>query len=309
MTGVRVQRLSTMLRAVPSSAGAMAVEGAALSLWRVCGGPFEEARELLAALKGLALVREQADRLSRTSAGDRVAKALAGGDLRPFGKLLIQAGVFHDQARTLLERGAVGEDGALRCPAKLARVGAPQLLGILSYWPEVTFGPQVTVPPALLADLNSVWAIFPPPPEVPSWAIERKAIGNRAEAYTVQLERSRVRDPALVAWVARDTDALGWDVEVRTMNPARCIEVKGSRGTDVVFFMSQNEWQQAGALGAKYEVHFWGEIDLKRDPALEYAALVASGYPIVLRDPAGQVQRNECSATAVRWKVEKPPRA
>jgi hypothetical protein len=267
---------------------------------------FEETRELMGALKALGLIREQSDKLSRTSAGDRVAKAFAGGDLRPFAKFLIQAGVFHDQARTLLECGSVDDDGALRCPAKLARAGAPQLLGILSCWPEVTFAPQVTVPPALLADLNSVWAIFPPPPEVPSWAIERKEIGNRAEAYTVQLERSRVRDPAHVAWVARDTDALGWDVEVRTGVPTRCIEVKGSRDADVVFFMSQNEWQQAGALAASYEVHFWGEIDLRRDPGIEYATLVAAGYPVVLADPTGQVQRNECSATAVRWKIEKP---
>jgi len=171
----------------------------------------------------------------------------------------------------------------------------------------VTLTPHVTVPAALLADLNSVWAIFPPPPEVPPWALERKEIGNRAEAYSVQLERSRVRDPALVAWVARDTDALGWDVEVRTANPVRCIEVKGSREPDVVFFMSQNEWQQAASLGGRYEVHFWGEIALKREPAVEYATLVASGYPVVLADPAALVQRNDYSATAVRWRIEKPP--
>jgi hypothetical protein len=122
--------------------------------------------------------------------------------------------------------------------------------------------------------------------------------------YTVQYERSRVRHPAIF-WVARDSDSLGWDVEDRSTTPYRYIEVKGRRESDLVFYLSDNEWTKAQALGPNYEVQFWGEIDLTLDPGVEYARLRASGYPIVITNLAAELGTT-LKAVAVNWKITRP---
>ena len=84
--------------------------------------------------------------------------------------------------------------------------------------------------------------------------------------YTVQYERERVGQSSIF-WVARDTDSLGWDVEDRSKTPYRYIEVKGRRDSELVFYLSEREWNKAHELGSNYEVQFWGSIDLTVDPA------------------------------------------
>ena len=161
----------------------------------------------------------------------------------------------------------------------------------------------MSIPQSLVAELNTVWALLPSQAEAPTWVLERKAVGDRAEMYTVQTERSRIADPSRVVWVARDADDLGWDVEDRSMAPVRCIEVKGRRDRAVVIYMSKNEWSKARLLGARYEIHFWGEIDLNREPAVEYAALRAGGYPLVILDLHERRRKGEWIAESVRWRV------
>jgi len=201
----------------------------------------------------------------------------------------------------------VDDGGNLHCPTRFARTGAPQLLGMLESWNEVKFSPEVFIPAQLLDELNSVWALLPPPSDIPKWAAERKEVGNRAEMYTVQFERTRVGATSIF-WVARDSDSLGWDVEDRSMNPYRCIEVKGRRETEVLFYLSENEWSKAQTLGPNYEVQFWGGIDLMIDPAVEYSKLRASGYPIVITNLAAEL-RNTLEAVAVNWRITRrlPP--
>ena len=58
-------------------------------------------------------------------------------------------------------------------------------------------------------------------------------------------------------------------MEDRSVNPYRYIEVKGRRESDLVFYLSDNEWGKAQALGPNYEVQFWGGIDLALDPGVE----------------------------------------
>jgi hypothetical protein len=119
--------------------------------------------------------------------------------------------------------------------------------------------------------------------------------------YSVQFERTRLGTSAIF-WVAKDSDELGWDVEDRSVTPHRCIEVKGRRDDEVVFFLSDNEWQKAVELESLYEIQFWGGIDLACDPAIEYARLRANGYPLVINNISTQVGVG-WEATAVRWRI------
>lgn len=303
LTGVRLVRLGLMLRALSSALPGLPLDEAIRVMWRSCGGPHDEISQLLSLLKNLDLVNMQQGTLRRTKAGDKVAKAVLKGDSRPLGMILVRAGCFHDQARVLIECGKVDDQGNLHCQPKLAKAGAPQLLGVLAWWEEVSILPSVLIPKELLAELNTVWALLPPPTELPSWAEKRKEVGNRAEMYTVQCERSRTSNPSLVVWISRDSDSLGWDVEDRSSTPHRCIEVKGRRDSDVLFFLSDNELAKAHELGSRYEIHFWGGIDLARDPAVEYAALRAAGYPLVIENFAAQLTDGRWKATPIRWRI------
>lgn len=86
---------------------------------------------------------------------------------------------------------------------------------------------------------------------LPGFALERKQVGDRAELYSVQTERSRIANPSVIAWVARESDTLGWDVEDRSVTPHRCVEVKGRRDGEVIFYLSENEWRRAHELGGR----------------------------------------------------------
>lgn len=305
-TAARVQRLTAALRRIPGQAPGLPLDQAKRAVWEQCGGPFDETSDLLDLLRELSLISEAADAFVRTRVGNRVAKAVGRGDATEFGVLLVRAGFFHDQARALIEQATVHPDGSLTCPVRRFTSAAPQLLGILRMWDTVTGKATVTIPKELVAELDTVWALLPPIPEVPEVLTERKAVGDRAEMYTVQFERSRSVNPARIAWVARDSDLLGWDVEDRNSDPIRCIEVKGRRDGKQSFYISENEWRKVRELGRAYHFHFWGNIDLSRSPALEYAALRASGYPIIIEDFEVLVGRGDWVMTPVRWRAERP---
>lgn len=304
MTAVRVDRLVDVLLFFGGMPAVVGNDAVIRTLWRRCGGPFDDIALLVDILVGVNLLVRDQDTIRRTPAGHKVARTLSKGGIADLGVALIRAGVFHAQARTLIEAGTVGEDGSLSCSIAAVRRGGAQLVGLLSRWPAVQLSSSLIVVPAeLLNELNSVWALLPPPLELPGFALERKQVGDRAELYSVQTERSRISNPSMIAWVARESDTLGWDVEDRSVTPHRCVEVKGRRDADVVFYLSENEWRRAQELGALYEVHFWGEIDLRREPALEYAALRAAGYPLVIKDFAAQHAAGLWVATATRWRV------
>jgi len=304
-TGARLQRLAIAVRTLPSSQQEIPATESMRTLWRACGGPFDEVAGLLNVLQCLGLVVEAGPVIRRTRAGDRVAKASRSGDLTVLGAVLVRSRAFHDQSRFLVENGSSDGAGNLVCTRRVARVGSPQLLGLLSWWPEVRLGSEIVVPEALARELRAVWALLPPPVEIPAWEKERKAVGDRAELYTVQTERSLAVAPSAIRWVARDADNLGWDVEDRSDATIRRIEVKGRRDGELVFFLSENEWNKAREFGPAYEIHFWGMIDLQRDPAVEYTELRAAGYPLILVNPAAEIGAEAWVAEPVRWRVRR----
>jgi hypothetical protein len=303
LTSIRVQRLGQILIGVPSISRYVTQKELENILWRNCGGPMNEVRNLIDILAGLKLIRRDNQSVIRTKTGDSIAKALRAGDAASLALSLIRVGYFHDQARILIECGRVNDFGNLRCSTRLARTGAAQLVGLLQSWNGIQLLPELLIPARVFEELNAVWALLPPPVELPKWAAERKAVGDRAEMYTVQYERGRVGTNAIF-WVSRDSDALGWDVEDRSTVPRRCIEVKGRREVGVVFYLSENEWNKAQELGRSYEIQFWGGIDLSKEPSFEYAFLRGEGFPIRISNVAEEL-RNNWLAVPVTWKISR----
>ena len=306
LTSIRVKRLTQVLVYISTLSQDVSGREREKLLWLKCGGPLSEIPQLIEILVELKLIVHNGETLIRTAAGNRTAKAIRARDDKLFALTLIRAGYFYDQARILLECGKIDESGNLRCATRLARTGAAQLLAILGTWNDFQLLPEVIIPETLLQELNTVWALLPPAIETPQWAVERKAIGDRAEMYSVQYERTRVGS-GHIFWVSRDSDLLGWDVEDRSVFPHRCIEVKGSRESDAVFYLSENEWNKAHELGVKYEIHFWGGIDLTTEPTLEYSSLRASGYPIIINNLVIGLGK-DWQAVAVRWRITAIPR-
>jgi hypothetical protein len=186
---------------------------------------------------------------------------------------------------------------------------APQLFGLLQNWPDLR-GHTLTVPQHLVSELAAVWALLsPPPPERAEADARRWSIGKRAELYSYQLERLNADRPSAIVWVAQDDDNLGYDIEDRTPSPRRRIEVKGSGGRDVRFFLTANEWRKAQIDPATYEIQFWGGIDLNRSAAEEYPVLRAEGYPVVFQNVADLLASGVLDAVPDRWKVTNPPTA
>lgn len=303
---MRLERLTQILITMPAVSSDPSRDNVRRGLWRTCGGPIDEVDQLVQLLLELRLLRDDGSG-RRTAEGDRVVRGARRGDLRPLGYTLVRGGFFHDQAGSLIEAGEVDGTGDLRCPLRDARRHCAQLIGVLQWWPDVRLRPDVHIPAELFGELNSIWALIPPPPELPAWAAERKAVGDRAEMYSVQWERQRVANASDIWWVARETDSLGWDIEDHSIDPTRCIEAKGRRDRDVVFFLSANEWNKAQELGPLYEIHFWGGISLDQDPVREYAELVDAGYPLVIQDASAELSSSRWVLEATQWRVRRAP--
>jgi ChaC-like protein/Domain of unknown function (DUF3883) len=299
-TGVRIRRLLYALEWL--GAGPVEVTRAEVQrlVWRMFGGPFDDTQALLTVLVKLKLARQDGDALKLTKAGAVVASLQIDSRARALGLTLIQAGRFHDQARLLLEIGSLDSSGDFRCQTRLAQTSAPQLVGVLQFWSEVRLRPELFIPATLVSELNTIVALLPLKPRTPKWVADQKAVGDRAELYTVQFERSRTV-PSLISWVARDSDSLGFDVEDRSSSPTRCIEVKGSRDTELMFFLSETELEKANEIGPRYELQFWGGIDLSVDPSTEYALLRAKGYPKRIEHLSIRLRSMEMQP--VRWRV------
>lgn len=285
----------------PSSQQGSPLDDVVEDVWNEAGGDRDEIRLLVDVLKACGLAGEVNGLLRRTTEGDQVVRSLRQNDRTTLGVAIIRGGIMHDQARYLIESSAALPNGDLSCEHRVVRTGAPQLLGMLEWW-EIEASPTIVIPRALVEEMTTVWALLPPPPETPTWVRERQEIGNRAEMYTVQFERRSASSPGNIAWVSQDA-SLGWDVEDRGGPILRRIEVKGSRATDPIFFFSDNEWRKAMLHGEHYEVHFWGRINLARSPASEYQALLAAGYPLIVRNIAGEVNAGRWVAVATQWRI------
>lgn len=306
LTAVRLERLCTVAMTIPSSQLGDPTREVLAAAWEAAGGEHEEVESLVDILKRAGLVAEREGILRRTREGDRVARGLKGDNRAHLGVALIRAGLLHDQARHVIESGKTLANGDFVCEARVARAGAAQLLGMFSWW-DLETRPTVVIPKALLDELSTVWALMPPPPETPTWVMERQEIGNRAEMYTVQVMRLGATNPGDIAWVARDSSTLGWDVEDRAASPMRRVEVKGSRQTEPLIFLSDNEWKKAHEHAGAYDVHFWGGIDLSRTPATEFDELRAAGFPLIIDNIVNEVAAGRWLAESTMWRITRAP--
>lgn len=307
LTAVRTRRLLTVLAALPTRAPGIPDDQARLRVWRSCGGPIDEVPILLDVIVGAELAVRVQGQLRLSRGGQRVVAQRSPQGLRPLVLVLLRAGYFHDQARILLELGRSQADGTLTCASRSARRACPQLVGALQHWPDVISTHLLRVPAHLVRELEAVWALLPAPsPDEAALEKARKSIGNRGELYSYQLERLNAEVASDIIWVARDDDNLGYDIEDRSVDPRRRIEVKASGETIVRYFLSDNEWRKAHEDPRRYEIHFWGGVDLSVPPAEEFPGMRAKGYPIVLRNLPELLDGGQLAATPYRWRITQP---
>lgn len=307
LTAVRTQRLLAVLAALPPRLPGIPSDQARLRVWRSCGGPIDEVPLLLDVLVGAELAIRDRGQVRLSRGGQRVVAQRGSQGQRPLVLALLRAGYFQDQARTLLELGRSHADGTLTCASGQARRACPQLVGALRHWPDVTIARLLSLPAHLVQELEAVWALLPAlSPDEAALEAARKSIGNRGELYSYQLERLNAEVPSNIVWVARDDDNLGYDIEDRSVEPRRRIEVKASGEMTIRFFLSDNEWRKAHEDPEHYEIHFWGGVDASVTPAEEFTRLRARGYPMVLRNLPELLRGGQLAASSYKWRIVQP---
>jgi hypothetical protein len=257
--------------------------------------------KIVACLAESGLVITHADAsISATAVGSVVREARLQGDFRPFVLALLRT--VPAQVEALIAHAQRDTTG-LSVPAPFARKRAPQAAGLIQWLGDeyVKSGNLVLPEEVIVETLNTDRR-----PEMPSWVEDRLAVGARAEQYTLVFERSHAA-PKAVLHVAAESDRYGYDVENASGPETRCVEVKGSRGATLRFELSAHELRVAEGLGARYEIQFWGGIDLTRPMAEEYPLLIDEGYPIRLLDPAALIRAGDLSAEPASWRVTGSP--
>lgn len=307
-TEVLVENLITCMLTIPSHhAGGIHTDSLTPILQSRIGVARRSTEVLLVCLTTLGLVSEVDGVVGRSPRGDRLRREIRDHGGHAVVPMIIRSGVMADQIRAL--RAILArDDHGYSCGRAAARTVAPQLVGLVCRMPDVTDRGRLTIGSATGLELDSVWNELTPDARVNWEDVEkrRKAIGDRAELYSLQLERSsHLGAIEHILWVSRDDDSLGYDIEVAA-SPTRRIEVKGSSGRDVQFFLSANEYRVAQHHGAAYEIHFWGEIDLRRGPRDDYERLRAAGYPICIVDPVAALAVAPWTIAPSQYRVGRP---
>jgi hypothetical protein len=299
----RVSRIGELLDVLPSRHEPLPLDVAARIVWNHIGGPVDEVNLLLGEATAIGLLESVAEGIGRTPLGTRTRNSLRAGDGYAVGQLVLRSGYLADQARRLVE-SAVFDPVAdcFRCHSELRRE-APQLLAILGLRERVIVGGEIRLSRQLYEQVGTVWAFMEQSEQLPPWLKERQLVGHLAELFSWNFERIRADDPSRVGWVSQDDDSLGYDIEDHNASPSRCIEVKGSRGPSVQFIMSPNEMRKARILGSRYEIHFWGQLDLSQNPETHYDALVGAGYPITIRDPVVEFDLAGWQLEPESWRI------
>lgn len=264
------------------------------------GGSIEE---LLDFLRSCGLVKDEFGSWGLSDVGEQAFDALAAGDWAVYAHSLLTASAFEDELMRLIE-GATEEPNSLRCPlAALPRL-APRAGVLLTWDPGLRQGDDLVLPLSLLDSLLVTEAMGRSA-EIPPWVLDRNAVGWRAELYTLRLERSRL-GPHRVRHVSREVgDGFGYDIETDAPD-SRLIEVKGSRSASLRFHLSNRELEVARADPERHFLHFWGKIDLDRDPADEYSRLRELQYPVVISKLASAIDAGELEMQARSWLLTAP---
>ena len=300
----RVRRLQRLVHLLPPRSPGIASNRLSIELRPHLDGPREEIPHLVHVLSQLGLLYFDSDRYSLSSRGRRAKTLSEDRAQRELAELLIQTGFLHDQVRQLIEASTVGQDGVAQSSVAQLRRSAPQLLGLLRVWPNVVGPSFVNIPPELFALIDTPWSLVPSP--VPDQGT-LGAVGHRAEAYSFHLLRRESNQPTSVVWVARDDQTLGYDIEDRSAEEVHRVEVKGSQGSAVRFYLSAHEHEVAHQYPSSYAIHFWGEIDVNRIPQMEFNALRQRGFPLRFEDLASHLADRRLDAVPTNYRVTLGP--
>lgn len=300
-TPPRMRRAQRIIALLPSKSPGVGRQTFLLELRAEVDGPRDEHASLLWLLGQLGLIHEQGTNLWLSKEGQRAKSLSFQNARRELAQALLTGGHLHTQVRRVIEACTVDGDGNAHVRVSTLRHAAPQVLGLLRAWPGAVSASTVVIPSTLYANLGTPWSLIPlPTPDEGA----RKAIGSRGEAYSYHLLRQQ-STPSAVRWVALDDDALGYDIEDRTQGLTR-IEVKASQQNEIRFILTENEHRVAHTDPSTYVVHFWGHINLRRKPDVEYPALLQLGYPIVYQDLAAHLDDGRLVAAPTRYRVTQP---
>jgi hypothetical protein len=247
----------------------------------------------------LAICRDGRWTLTRT--GIKVLDGRAIGDWGPLTAHTLRAGDLEREVLAFLGE-AETKDGQARLRQVRTRTIAPTLAAILGWQPAWRSDDRFVIPLEALqaAMAGAAMEIADGRPE---WVEERERVGHRAEAYSLRLEREHRGAGAILHVSREEGDQFGYDLEDVSSDPSRLIECKGSRSAGLRFVLSANELAVAREHPDRYEIHYWGGIKLSRSPEDDYAALCEAGSPIVIKDPAGAIERGDLVAEAAAWNV------
>ena len=300
----RVRRLQRLVHLLPPRSPGIAGIHLAKTLRPQLDGPREEIPHLVHVLARLGLLHVESDSYQLSMKGRRVVTLAADRARRELAELIIQSGFLHDQVRQLIEASTMDDDGLAQSRVGRLRHSAPQLLGLLRAWPGVVGPSFVRIPHELFAAIDTPWGLVPLPSLEDGTS---KSVGSRAEAYSFHFIRLGSERPSAVAWVARDDEGLGYDIEDRSTGETHRVEVKGSQRREVRFFLSAHEHQVAHHDPSNYDIHFWGEINLNRDPNSEFSMLRERGFPRIFEDLAAHLADQRLAAVPTKYRVTLGP--
>lgn len=310
-TEVFVEQLVHVITTIPSHhSGGLNSDGLYSVLRSRIGVGNRPSRNVVACLTQMRLISEVDGMVGRSRTGDAVRREVRTQGSRPLAVAILRSGLMADQIRAIRSVLRANGDG-YECGRSAAQVVAPQLLGLLGRMPDVAITGRVEIGRVSGLELDSVWNELPPASRVNWQDMEKRriAIGDRAELYSMQLERSaHVGAWESITWVSRDDDSLGYDIEVRGQ-PTRRIEVKGSSGREIQFFLSTNEYRVAQLHGPSYEIHFWGDIRVGSDPIQEFDRLTSAEYPIRILDPSAVFAQAPWAIEPSQYRVTRSPLA
>lgn len=299
-TAARVRRLLLVLAELPDGAPGFERTACLGHLRGVVGGPRVELPEQLEVLGELGLVALEDDRFRRTAEGRRLATMNPANARTRLASVIIQYGLLHDQVRRFLEAATVRPDGTAFMRVGQLRKVAPQLMGLLASWQGIVGPAIVDVPQTLFAAMDTPWSLIPLPRPDDG---QKKAVGSRAEAYSFHFLRLSSAAPMRLTWVALDDDNLGYDIEDWSTGALQRVEVKGSEQPNVRFFLSEHEHRVAHEDPSTYTVHFWGHINLNRNPNEEFDFLRSRGFPLVFENLSDHLSDGKLHATAMKFRV------
>lgn len=253
-------------------------------------------------LTALGVVARLADgRWTLTRIGAQVLDARAGGDWGVLAALVLRAGDLEREILAFLTE-ATAVQGNVHMRRARARTITPTLAAVLGWHSAWRVADEFVVPLAAL-QTAMVGAAIDIADGRRTWVETKERIGQRAEAYSLRLERE-LHGPGAILHVSRDEgDHFGYDLEDISSEPSRLIECKGTASSALFFVITRNELDVALGNPDRYEIHHWANISLQRSPEDEYAALRAASYPTVIRDPAGAIERGELKAEPSAWTV------